>query len=135
VQVHRQGRVSSSRVFPTVRCWRRSVLLLSWSCVSCVKLVEVMIGIPLLENSRVSSGRLNSNTHGVALVSCNCWIICCASPIVCTGVLLILMSQAPWRCVRQRGNLSPGVCDDMVARSSLLLCSTKLRPAFLCRKR
>ncbi len=100
-----------------------------------MKSVEVMIGSPLLEISRVSSGWLNSNTHVVALVSCNCWKICCASPIVCTGVLLIFMSQAPRRCVRHQGNLSPGVCGDMVARSILLFSSTKLRPAVLCCER
>ena len=102
---------------------------------SCVKSVEDMIGSPLFEISRVSSGWLNSKTHVVALVSCNCWKICCALTMLCTGVLFILMSQAPRRCVRHQGNLSPGVCGDMVARISLLLCSTKLRPAVLCRER
>ncbi len=52
-----------------------------------------------------------------------------------TGLLSILMSQAPRRCVRQRGTRSPGVCGDIVARMSRLLCSMKLSPAVLCRAR
>ena len=100
-----------------------------------MKSVEDMIGSPLLEISLLISGWLNSKTHVVDLLSCNCWKICCALTMLCTGVLFILISQAPRRCVRHRGILSPGVCGDMVARMSRLLCSTKLRPAVLCRER
>ena len=87
-----------------------------------MKSVGDMIGSPLLEISQVISGWLKSNTHVVALLSESCWKIRWASSILHTGVSLILMSHAPRRCVRQRGNLSPGVCGDMVARISLLLC-------------
>ena len=92
-----------------------------------MKSVEDMIGSPLLEISRVISGWLNSNTHVVALLSFRCWKICCASPMLCTGVLSISMSQAPQRCVRQRGNLSPGVCGDIVARMSLCWAFSRSR--------
>jgi hypothetical protein len=100
-----------------------------------VKSVEDMIGSPLLEISLLISGWLNSKTHVVDLLSCNCWKICCALTMLCTGVLLILMSHDPRMFVRHRDSLSPGVWGDMVARISRLLCSTKLRPAVLCRER
>ena len=82
--------------------------------------------------SLLSSGWLKRRTHVVDLALCSCWNICCASKILFTGVLFILMSQSPRRFVRHKGIQSPGVCGDMVASRRRLLCLMKLRPAVLC---
>ena len=93
------------------------------------------MGSPLLEMFPLISAWLKRRTHVVDLAFCSCWIICCSSTILFTGVLFILMSQAPRRFVRHQGIWSPGVSGDMIARKRRLLCSMRLRPAVLCQVR